>query len=214
MARSRFHRLDETKQERILEAAAQAFAERGYEGASLNRIIERSGISKGALYYYFEDKADLFSTVMEHAIERVMAETGGFPDLDGLTAADFWEVFRQRRTRAIEFRRRNPWWMKLSRSFYQFREHEEAQAAAERVHAAGRRWTRLLVERGQELGVIRTDVPVPMLVEVAMAMDGAADRWLLEHWDEYDDAELRPLLTAQFDLLRDVLDARHEGWDS
>ena len=33
----------------------------------LNQLIERLSMSKGAFYYYFDDKADLFTTVAEHA---------------------------------------------------------------------------------------------------------------------------------------------------
>ena len=32
----------------------------GFENASLNRIIKKAGISKGAMYYYFDDKMDLY----------------------------------------------------------------------------------------------------------------------------------------------------------
>ncbi len=60
MPRPRFNKLAPEKRERIMEAAAKEFAAYGYEGASLNRILEQAEVSKGAAYYYFDDKADLF----------------------------------------------------------------------------------------------------------------------------------------------------------
>ena len=57
MPRPRFQKLAEEKRHHLLETAAKAFAAHGYEGASLNQILEQAGISKGATYYYFDDKA-------------------------------------------------------------------------------------------------------------------------------------------------------------
>ena len=100
MARSRFENLDRDKQEAILQVAAEEFAERGYEGASINRIIERSGMSKGSVYYYFEDKADLFATTLERSIQRIMDEIGWFslevlgPEMDVAARAPLVEGLR------------------------------------------------------------------------------------------------------------------------
>ena len=48
MPRPRFNKLSAEKRECILEAAAKEFAAHGYDGASLNRILDETGISKGA----------------------------------------------------------------------------------------------------------------------------------------------------------------------
>src|SRR5580658_7325123 len=47
----------------ILEAALSVFAERGYAAAKLTEIAHRAGVSKAALYLYFETKEDLFRAV-------------------------------------------------------------------------------------------------------------------------------------------------------
>ena len=89
MPRKRFADLEDGRRERILTAAAEEFAGRGYEAASVNRIIAAAGISKGSLYYYFDDKEDLFITVVEHASQQIRRETGA-PELGELTAATYW----------------------------------------------------------------------------------------------------------------------------
>lgn len=43
----------------ILDRAAEAFAEHGYEGVSLNRIIGATGLTKGAFYFHFRSKEEL-----------------------------------------------------------------------------------------------------------------------------------------------------------
>jgi AcrR family transcriptional regulator len=45
--------------DRLLRAAADVFARRGYDGARVTDIAERAGLSNGALYAYFGSKADL-----------------------------------------------------------------------------------------------------------------------------------------------------------
>lgn len=44
----------------ILEGARRAFAEHGYEGATVARLEEATGLSRGAIFHYFENKTDLF----------------------------------------------------------------------------------------------------------------------------------------------------------
>ena len=58
----------------ILDAAAEAFAEFGYTGASLNRIIETSGLTKGGFYFHFPSKLALALAVVADRQQRGMDE--------------------------------------------------------------------------------------------------------------------------------------------
>ena len=89
MPRPRFGNLAENKRKSILEAASLEFFERGYGGASVNRIIEAAGISKGAMYYYFDDKEDLFFTVIQDIQDRVFEAVGTLPAVK--TPVEFWQ---------------------------------------------------------------------------------------------------------------------------
>ena len=57
--------LDARRQE-ILDGARRAFAELGYEGATVAKLEEATGLSRGAIFHYFENKNDLF---VELAVE-------------------------------------------------------------------------------------------------------------------------------------------------
>lgn len=50
---------------RILDAAEELFAAHGYEGVSVRDITEKVGVNKALLFYYFENKNDLFEKVVE-----------------------------------------------------------------------------------------------------------------------------------------------------
>jgi AcrR family transcriptional regulator len=50
---------------RILETATDLFAEKGYAGTYVREIVEKAGVSKPALYYYFKSKEGLFYAILE-----------------------------------------------------------------------------------------------------------------------------------------------------
>jgi TetR/AcrR family transcriptional repressor of uid operon len=55
--------------DRILAAAAEVFAERGYEGAAVSDIARRAGFTTGAIYGRFRDKAELLLEVVRGVLE-------------------------------------------------------------------------------------------------------------------------------------------------
>lgn len=212
MARNRFDNLEPQRQEGILAAAAEEFSERGYAGASLSRIIDRAGISKGSLYYYFDDKEDLFATVVEVAVERLFADIGGLP-LEEFTQETYWEGVRDFGMRSVDLMGSDAWYARMVIAFPRLRDEPEAQAAVRPALEWGRQYTRRFIERGQEVGAVRRDLPLDLLVEVTMAADQAGDRWMVDHRAEFDEEGLTALIEARIDLLRDMLDARNEGWE-
>jgi AcrR family transcriptional regulator len=55
--------------ERLLDAAMSEFREKGYGATSLQAIATRAGLSKGAIYWNFKDKRDLFATLVRERLE-------------------------------------------------------------------------------------------------------------------------------------------------
>jgi AcrR family transcriptional regulator len=64
----------ERSQATILAAARDEFAESGLGGARMDRIAERAGLNKRLIYYYFEDKEQLFRAVLEQAYLHIREE--------------------------------------------------------------------------------------------------------------------------------------------
>lgn len=60
----------ETK-ERLLISARAEFLEKGYQKASLRSICKNAGVTTGALYFFFQDKEDLFSNIVQPTIDRI-----------------------------------------------------------------------------------------------------------------------------------------------
>jgi len=59
---------------KLLESALALFSEKGYEGTSIREIIEGAGVTRPVLYYYFENKEDLFKRLVEHKFSELVEE--------------------------------------------------------------------------------------------------------------------------------------------
>ena len=63
--------------ERILEAAADVFGEKGYYGAAVDDIVRASDTSKGSFYFHFPNKQGIFTALLEHLTARLTARVEG-----------------------------------------------------------------------------------------------------------------------------------------
>jgi AcrR family transcriptional regulator len=162
--------LDARRRE-ILAGARTCFARHGYEGATVRRLEDEIGLSRGAIFHHFRDKESLFlavaeddaaamvATVAEHGLVQVMrdllgraaepaVEATGEPEVTGWLGSQL-EVSRRLRTDP-EFAKR---WA----------------ARSEAISAA----TRDRLSRQREAGVLRADVPVDVLAQfLELAYDG------------------------------------------
>ena len=166
MPRVSQHQLDARRRE-ILAGARACFARYGYEGATVRRLEEGTGLSRGAIFHHFRDKESLFfavaeddaaamvATVAEHGLVQVMrdllaraTDPASEPDATGWLGTQL-EVSRRLRTDP-EFAKR---WAARS----------EAIAAA----------TRDRLTRQRQAGALRADVPVDVLaLFLELAYDG------------------------------------------
>jgi AcrR family transcriptional regulator len=55
----------EKKRQEILQSAHLCFAEKGFEASTVDDIVARSGLSKGAIYNYFRSKDEIYLALME-----------------------------------------------------------------------------------------------------------------------------------------------------
>lgn len=82
----------EATRDALLEAAGRAFARRGYHGASVEEIAADAGLTKGALYYNFAGKEDLFLALLDR---HVAARLDLLSDLDAAGPAALREGARR-----------------------------------------------------------------------------------------------------------------------
>lgn len=63
----RAQRTEESRR-KILEATLELAAEYGYEGTTIGKVSERSGLPTGSVYWHFESKDKLFGVLLEHCV--------------------------------------------------------------------------------------------------------------------------------------------------
>lgn len=66
MASSTFYHLPTEKKQRIIQAVIHEFTRVSFSEASINKIINEAGISRGSFYQYFDDKYDCLEAIMEY----------------------------------------------------------------------------------------------------------------------------------------------------
>ncbi len=211
MPRPRFTALDPAKRRAILDAAADVFASDGYEGASYNQIIARAGVSKGAMYYYFDDKADLYRTIIRDVSERMIRASGELDAYDD--ARSFWAAVGALCGRMLAFVGHEPRLPGLAKSLLAAAEGPLAQELAQMMEEM-RAYTEGLVESGRQLGAVRDDLPASLLTHLLLGLGEAFDRWMIPRWQEMDPTELAALpdriveLTLEhWELSRDRLES-------
>jgi AcrR family transcriptional regulator len=104
VSKPRWQRRSEDRPREICEAALEVFAEKGFAAAKLDEIARRAGVSKGTLYLYFKDKADLFRAVVRDAIVPNIA----YANTVALADAPFADVVRGLLVRFAENATRMP----------------------------------------------------------------------------------------------------------
>jgi len=74
-------RAPEATRTNILDSALRTFAEKGYARASMDEIAEGAGVTKGALYWHFDDKLELYRALVDHVLE--MQTIAVMPSFEG-----------------------------------------------------------------------------------------------------------------------------------
>ncbi|MFO1220161.1 MAG: TetR/AcrR family transcriptional regulator [Burkholderiaceae bacterium] len=148
-------------QAQILAAAARLFGQQGYASTTLRQIAQASGIRAGSIYYHFGSKDEIAARVLDEGIAAVTDAVRR-----RLQALPAGSGMRERLAAAVE----GHLWGMLHHSQFtaaHIRIYRYVSAAARARHrsvrsAYTRLWDDLLAD-AREHGLLRTDMPVPMV---------------------------------------------------
>ncbi|MCR5346547.1 MAG: TetR/AcrR family transcriptional regulator [Fretibacterium sp.] len=168
--RERFN-LKPEKRHRLVEAAIEEFNDYGLDNASYNRIIERSGLSKGSVYYYFDNKDALMGAVMEDIGTRVLEAVPERPLPE--TREEFWPAVWDYRKREFDFFASNVALgrvliLSLGNNEPETEEHVE-EVCPPLVRLIRRQ--KAMIARGQKLGAVRNDLSVDVILKLMGTVD-------------------------------------------
>jgi AcrR family transcriptional regulator len=74
----------------LLDVARRLFADHGYTGTGTEEVVRQAGVTRGALYYHFRDKRDLFRAVVEDLQQEILGKV----QAAAAATADPWEGLR------------------------------------------------------------------------------------------------------------------------
>jgi AcrR family transcriptional regulator len=196
----RFERAAPALRETILSVAAEEFAAQGYDGASLNRILLAAGLSKGAFYYYFDDKADLAATVLENETKHWRAV---YEELfEPKTSDDFWREMERLQRRGLDLIREAPHGRDLvSRLSTAFAQHPEILQRLSPMFSDTALRLTAFVKQGQDVGAVRTDLSAEAILGLIQGVKQALGAAVLppdraatqEEFERFADLQLNAL---------------------
>lgn len=138
--------------ERIMECALDLFYAKGYDAVGVQEIVEKAGITKPTLYYYFGSKLGLLKTILEtnykeiqRAIDEAAAYEGNVPQTLYRVAQAFVRVTASH----------HKTYMLMMALFYSARENEAYQAVKPLIHDFYRRIVNIFEQASHELGNMR-----------------------------------------------------------
>lgn len=97
----------------LLRSALDEFCDRGFDAASINRILTSSGVSKGQLYHHFTSKEGLYLALVEWAIDQ---KVSWFVTHPMTTYGDFIDQLTTQLRATLEFAKENPAADRLTRA--------------------------------------------------------------------------------------------------
>jgi AcrR family transcriptional regulator len=205
MPLARYESIDESLKLKILDVAKQEFSTHGYEDASYNKIIQKIGISKGSMYYYFENKEDLFITCF---LDEAHA-SGSLSSFTSFVLVDdqqsYWDSVKTLSSKQWKNVVLHPLLMSLVRQTASLGTdhpivrtlYAECEGLSEYADFMK------ILEHGVHIGAIRDDVPLNVLIR----MSTEYEVWLLQEMQDERLSE-QQVLDKFFEMFKQLFETR------
>jgi AcrR family transcriptional regulator len=158
--------------ERLLRVATRLFARHGFEGTSVQDIVDAAGVTKGAMYHYYDSKDDLLYevyhkllTMQTAQLEAIAAGPGTAEERLRAAAIDVVQTSLDNLDDMIVF----------FRSLHMLPADKQAQIRAERRYYQDK--FRALVDEGVAAGTFRSDVPSDIVVHYFLSVVNQLGSW-------------------------------------
>lgn len=205
MPRPRFKKLDPDKQAKILDAAEEEFLSKGFGGASLNEIMKDLGISKGAAYYYFDDKADLFGACLSRLLRKVEIFLTSVT-LDFESDNRFWQSMNKMCVDMLQLVVHDLQWQASFRLFMTASSDPKLMHLLHDIHEPYEAWVLAIVIRAQERKFLRQDLDPKLASRLWMNIGMTFDQWLMECYATTGEwGDLNGIASNYCDLIRRAL---------
>jgi TetR/AcrR family transcriptional regulator len=177
---STFLNLPEEKKARILEAAIHEFADKGFDGASINSMVGRLGISKGSIFQYFNNKTSLFYYIFDFAIglvKRTLVQVK-----EDTKEEEVFERIRRSLLAGIEFIQKHPYIYRIYLNLQLGADIPFRSELIQKIRLFSAEYLSSLLNQGME----RKEIPQTVnLNHAVFLVDAVLDRFLLAYTVPY-----------------------------
>lgn len=181
---NKFEQLADSKQKSIIDASVYEFSNNGFKNASVNKIVEKAGISKGSLFNYFKSKNLLFDHIYQIALREVKSYLAKVRDES--KNDDFFTRFSKIINSGIAFINKHP---RLARIYFRLLNSDDSphgKTIIKKLHSEAIRYLTEFVETGIERNELRSELNP---TTVAFLMESILNRILQVHYLEIFDAK-------------------------
>lgn len=139
------------KRNRIVESATYLFATEGYEGTTIKKIAEASGISFGSVFTYFKDKDELFYTVVTEPLKNL---TNNILTFNPRAENTMTELEQMIKNHIQIFAGMNIYLTLVVQVIAQYKKYPDVFEELDKFHDVFREKVSLLVQYGQSKGIL------------------------------------------------------------
>ena len=179
---NKFEQLADLKQKSIIDASVSEFANNGFKNASVNKIVEKAGISKGSLFNYFKSKNLLFDHIYQIALREVKSYLAKVRDESAND--DFFTRFSKIINAGIVFIYKHPRLAKIYFRLLNSNDSPHGKEIIQNLHSEAIRYLTEFVEKGIEREELRSELNPST---VAFLMESVLNRILqVQYLDIFD----------------------------
>lgn len=167
MPTQRFLRLPPEKQDKILTALIDEFAELGMDGASVSGIIKRAEIPRGSFYQYFEGLDDAVAyvhTIMMRSKQAYLAKS-----MSNVGKVPFFEFLSTAFAESLDFVAEKPKYAQIGSHMLTSKD-ESTKRIIQAARLQGELFYTKLIQLDKDKGLIRSDVDPAMLSRIIMPL--------------------------------------------
>jgi AcrR family transcriptional regulator len=159
IALSTFSNLPEDRQEAVVMAAAEEFALKDYESASLSEIVKNLGIAKGSFYRYFDSKLSLYRYTLNYSLQLRLQHEGKVLQK---TSENFFDLLVENFQERLAFDLKHPLFGALAYKVHQ-EQHDDVRETQREIKQQVLTILQKMLKEQQRRGVVRKDIDVHLV---------------------------------------------------
>ena len=151
--------------QKLLAAALEEFNAYGYEQASINRILDKAGMSKGQFYYHFKNKEGLYFALMDFGVAKKLEFFESLNLIEDFSQ-DIFGLFKKQVRYGLAFAMEHPAIHELSQAFLREKGSGIYEKVLERYDFKENEVIGQMIEAAYARGDFRQDLPLPFIKQI------------------------------------------------